>query len=85
MDLGYLKSDFVSGFHGLHTIPVPVNVGLTVSFQHQNEIERMEGLYVRSRQENDKAFRSWLREKRRQAEYEREEQWHQVKVSSIFM
>ena len=38
----------------------------------------MEGLYVRSRQENDKAFRSWLREKRRQAEYEREEQWHQV-------
>ena len=45
----------------------------------------MEGLYVRSRQENDKAFRSWLREKRRQAEYEREEQWHQVKVSSISM
>ena len=60
-------------------------VGLKLSFQHQNEIERMEGLYVRSRQENDKAFRSWLREKRRQAEYEREEQWHQVKVSSIFM
>ena len=56
-----------------------------VSFQHQNEIERMEGLYVRSRQENDKAFRSWLREKRRQAEYEREEQWHQVKVSLFFM
>ena len=41
----------------------------------------MEGLYVRSRQENDKAFRSWLREKRRQAEFEREQQWHQVKVS----
>jgi len=49
--------------------------------EHQNEIERMEGLYVRSRQENDKAFRSWLREKRRQAEYEREEQWHQVKMA----
>jgi len=49
--------------------------------EHQTEIERMEGLYVRSRQENNKAFRSWLREKRRQAEYEREEQWHQVKAA----
>jgi len=49
--------------------------------EHQNEIERMEGLYVRSRQENDKAFRAWLREKRRQAEFEREEQWHQVKMA----
>lgn len=48
--------------------------------QHQNEIERMEGLYVRSRQENDKAFRQWLREKRQQAEAEREMQWRQVQV-----
>ena len=40
----------------------------------------MEGLYVRSRQENDKAFRQWLREKRQQAEVEREMQWRQVQV-----
>ena len=40
----------------------------------------MEGFYVRSRQENDKAFRQWLREKRQQAEVEREMQWRQVQV-----
>ena len=42
----------------------------------------MEGLYVRSRQENDKAFRQWLREKRRQADEEREFQWRQVQVKT---
>ena len=42
----------------------------------------MEGLYVRSRQENDKAFRQWLREKRQQADAEREMQWRQVQVQS---
>ena len=43
----------------------------------------MEGLYVRSRQENDKAFRQWLREKRRQADEERELQWRQVQVKTV--
>ena len=54
---------------------------IALTEQHQNEIERMEGLYVRSRQENDKAFRQWLREKRRQADEEREEQWRQVQAT----
>ena len=40
----------------------------------------MEGLYVRSRQENNKAFRAWLKEKRKQAEFEREQQYIQIKV-----
>jgi hypothetical protein len=41
----------------------------------------MEGLYVRSRQENDKAFRKWKKKKAKEAEKEEEERWYQVQVT----
>ena len=44
------------------------------------EIEKMEGLYVRSRQENDKAFRKWLKLKNRQAREDEIRHWEQVQV-----
>lgn len=49
--------------------------------EHQREIEKMEGLYVRSRQENDKAFRKWKKKKAKEAEKEEEERWYQVQMS----
>ena len=47
------------------------------------EIEKMEGLYVRSRQENDKAFRKWLKAKNRQAREDEIRHWEQVQVNQI--
>lgn len=49
--------------------------------EHQMEIEKMEGLYVRSRQENDKAFRKWKKKKVIEAQNEQQQHWQQVQIS----
>lgn len=43
----------------------------------------MEGLYVRSRQENDKAFRKWKKKKVIEAQNEQQQHWQQVQVRII--
>lgn len=44
----------------------------------------MEGLYVRSRQENDKAFRRWKKSKVREAREAQRVHWEQVQVNFNF-
>ncbi|CAG5095021.1 Oidioi.mRNA.OKI2018_I69.XSR.g13993.t1.cds [Oikopleura dioica] len=49
--------------------------------QHQQEIEKMEGLYVRSRQENDKAFRKWVKKKEKEERIQQEIHYRQVQIT----
>jgi len=49
--------------------------------QHQMEIEKMEGLYVRSRQENDKAFKKWKKKKAQEMQEAQIRHWEQVQIS----
>lgn len=49
--------------------------------QHQQEIEKMEGLYVRSRQENDKAFRKWVKKKEKEERIQQEIHYRQVQAA----
>jgi len=49
--------------------------------QHQQEIEKMEGLYVRSRQENNKAFRKWVKKKEKEERIQQEIHYRQVQAA----
>ncbi len=40
----------------------------------------MEGLYVRSRQENNKAFRKWVKKKEKEERIQQEIHYRQVQV-----
>ena len=47
------------------------------------EIEKMEGLYVRSRQENDKAFKKWKKKKAQEMQEAQIRHWEQVQVTQL--